>query len=141
MREFISALAILWAAVFYWLGGQALPYFNRGFKWLRRFVLPLGLAIFLITLGAPWWKSLLSCAGLCAALHIGYGTSLFRYLLAGCVIALPSAILGLHWTIILPPIFHTLFGYLSLKDNRFGWNAVAILMGTAIGITYITTIN
>ena len=142
MSEFLAALAVLWCALTYWLGGQELPFVNRGYKWLRRFVLPGGLVIFTLALGAPWWKALLACAGLCGALHLGYQNKVWKYAMTGALMGLPSLILGLWWTAALPALFHTVFGIVSLKDNRFRWGAyVGVLVGASIGIAYTTVLS
>jgi len=136
MQEFISALIVLWCAATYWLGGQEIPWTGRGYKWIRRFVLPVGLFIGLLFLGAVWWKAGLACGLLCGALHPGYQAKLWKYALTGVAMGAPSLIFGLHWTAALPMIFHTVFGFISLKQNPFSWSFVAILVGVSIGISY-----
>lgn len=140
-HEFIAALTVLWCAVTYWLGGQEIPGLNRGFKWIRRYLLPAGLWMGLLLLGAIWWRGLLACVGLSMALHLGYGSSVVRYFLSGVAMALPSLIIGFHWTVVLPITYHTIYGMISLKDNKFRWAYVGLLMGVGLGIAYTTAIN
>ena len=136
MTEIVQVLAVVWCGITYWLGGQQLPYFNRGFKAIRRFILPIGLFVFLLILGSVWWKSAIACVLLSGALHMGYGTSLLRYAVAGLLMALPSLILGWHLVILLPILSHTLFGYWSLRDNNFRWALVGLLQGISVGLAY-----
>jgi len=136
MSEFIISCAVIFCGVSYWLGGQEIPWTKRGYKWLRRFLLPIGLFIFLIVLGAIWWKALIACVGLSAALHLGYQSSLIKYALCGLAYGLPALIFGFQWTIFLPAAFHTLFGSISLRDNNFKWSYIAILEGISIGVCY-----
>jgi len=129
-------IPIIWCSLTYWLGGQTLPYFNRGFKWLRRYLLPIGLCTFLITQGSSPIHSIIACVGLSISFHIGYGDKLAMYALSGLMMGLPSVALGNTWFALLPCLFHTVFGYLSLKFNSFNWAYVALLVGASIGITY-----
>jgi len=140
MQEFIAASAVLWCSVTYWLGGQEIPIAKRGFKWIRRFVMPAGLAVFLMVLGAVWWKALLACALLSAATHIGYQSKLWKYTFSAVCMAAPSLILGFHWTVVLPITYHTAYGAISLHDNKFRWAYVGLLMGTGIGIAYVSAL-
>lgn len=139
--EWKAAWTVLWCTVTYWLGGQEFPMFGRGFKWIRRFLLPVGLFVGLVMLGAAWPKAALACAGLSMALHLGYGSNVARYALAGLAMGLPSLLLGWHWTAVLPMAFHVGYGWISLKDDKFRWAYVGLLMGVGIGIAYTCAVN
>lgn len=158
MSEFLSALTLFWCSITYWMGGQGFP--KRGLswlkseswasdntegrKWIRRFLLPIGLCIFLVALGAVWWKAALACSLLCAALHLGYGSEWQMFASTGFLMGLPAEILcwpQLNWMILLPCAFHTGYGLLSLKFNRFQWAWVAQLMGFAIAIAYLSSVK
>jgi hypothetical protein len=144
MTEFISAIGVLWCSITYWAGGQELPFFNRGFKWIRRYAMPLGLCAVLIWLGAIWWKAVLACLGLSAATHIGYQDKWYKFTLTGLAMGAPAFILSFpdfNWLVGLPCSYHTAYGLISLKNNRFQWAWVALLMGTGIGIAYISSIK
>ena len=136
--EFIACSTVLWCVATYWLGGQELPLVNRGFKWIRRYLLPIGVFLGFLALKILYWKVVVACIFLGAALHLGYQNKVWKYALIGFCVAIPRLILGFHWTFFLPVIFHTLFGYLSLRDNKFRWGYVALLMGSAIGICYLS---
>jgi len=142
MNEFITGLTVVLCGLFYWLGGQEVPWTRRGYKWIRRFVLPVVLCVALIYLGAAWHKALAACSGLCVALHVGYQTHLWKYAITGAFMGACALIVSpqidLRWLItLLPAVFHTGFGLLSLKDNKFGWAIVAVLMGVSIGTVYL----
>jgi len=141
MQEFVSALTVLWCSITYWLGGQEIPGLDRGYKWIRRFGLPAGLCLGLIILGATWWKVLIACVLLSAALHVGYQAKVWKYTFSAALMAAPSLILGFHWTIVLPITYHTAYGVISLRDNKFRWAYVGLLMGVGIGIAYTCAIN
>lgn len=135
--EFAQALTVLWCAATYWLGGQELPILNRGYKQIRRYVMPVGLMLALWYMGADRDKACLACIGLSVACHVGYQANLLKYALTGVLMALPSLVLGPSWALWLPMLSHAGFGYASLKDNRFKWAFVAIIQGASIGLCYI----
>lgn len=142
MSEFNKCLIVLWCAIHYWLGGQELPFFGRGFKMARRYIMPLGLWIMLLAFtpksgGNPVvLKASLACLALSLATHLGYKASLLRYAVVGLALGVGSLIIKPYWTFLLPCVFHTALGYASLRDNRFQWGYVAILTGASIGIAY-----
>lgn len=140
-NEFISALIIIWCSVNYWLGGQEIPWTHKGYKAIRRFFMPAGLCLGLTILGAEYWRAIAACSLLCAATHIGYQNKWWKFALTAIAMALPSLILGFRWTIILPVLHHTIYGFISLRDNRFRWGYVGLLMGIAIGICYICALG
>lgn len=141
--EFAKALTVLFCAASYWLGGQELPVLHRGYKWIRRYLMPAGLCAGLILMGATGWKAVASCALLSIATHVGYGTSIPMLSITGLLMGLPAAILSfplLNWMVGLPFIFHTAFGIVSVQFNRFVWAYVGLLMGLGIGIAYVTSL-
>lgn len=155
MDEFLSALAVLWCSVTYWLGGQEIPWTKRGYKWIRRYVMPIGLCIFLIVLHAIWWKAVLACTGLSGATHLGYGVkdsnakfaklkAVFAYAYTGLLMGGFAWILCYphwNWMIGFPFTYHTAYGAISLKWDRFRWAFVGELVGIGIGIAYITSLS
>lgn len=142
-KEFIGASTILWCIVTYWAGGQQLPVLGKGFKWIRRFGLPIGLFIGLAWLRPDiWYLALLACTLLCGALHLGYNTNLWLLPVTGLAMGAPALVLGGFgaWEIgvaCLPMLVHTIAGLLSRTSNRFGWSWVALAMGWAIGVAYV----
>lgn len=140
MTEFESAITVIWCGVTYWLGGQELPWFKRGFKWIRRFVMPLGLCFSLITFGGILPRTaILACSLFSATAHPGYQNKLWKYALTGLLMGLPALLIDVNVLCLLPMAFHTIYGLLSLKMNKFRWSFVGILMGIAIGIAYVSS--
>lgn len=147
MLEFTAACIVLWCTVTYWLGGQELPIFDRGYKWIRRFVLPAGLLVGLCLLASMQGTLLITfpyaafaCAALTGVFHLGYRNHLWKYALTGALMGAPSLLLGVHWTCVLPLACHVGLGYASLKDNRFMWCMVALALGMSIGIAYVVPV-
>lgn len=142
--EFTEALAVLWCCVTYWLGGQTLPVFNRGFKSIRRYVMPIGLCIFLVVLGVMVEKVILACLFLSLATHLGYQNKVWKYAACGLALGVPTLFISyptFNWMMLIPMIFHTLYGWVSLRFNVFRWAFVAEIMGIGIGIAYVTSIT
>ena len=164
MSEVITAAGFLFCALTYWLGGQGFPKWGldwlkkeswegdntAGQKWIRRFVMPTGLALILLALGAPFLVFskafpfvggvLPACVMLSVGAHLGYGADVFRYFLAGAVMGVGPLFIGIHWTAALPAVFHAGWGAASLRDNKFGWAIVALLTGASIGIAYVVAV-
>jgi hypothetical protein len=144
MKEFVGGLTILWVSATYWLGGQEIPGLKRGYKWIRRFLMPAGLACGLVLISginASIWKPILASALLCLATHIGYQSNPWKFILAGLCFGVPSLILGFQWTFLLPCAFHGTLGMVSLRDNKFGWSFVALMTGASIGIAYVYAVQ
>lgn len=142
MTEFLKAITVIFCITTYWLGGQTVAFFDRGFKFIRRYIMPAGLCLFLIALGAVWWKAVLACGLLCAATHIGYQSRVWKYAMTGFLMGAPALILSyprFNWMAFFPMTYHTAYGYISLKFNRFSWAFVAIAMGMGIGFAYVTS--
>jgi len=142
MREFIAASGVLWCIITYWLGGQEIPFINQGFKWIRRFAMPIGMFFILWYLGSPVILGAIACALLCLGTHLGYRNKVWLYALTGLAMGLPALLLS-QFTLtsllisLIPCLVHTGLGYLSLRLNKFSWSFVALAMGWAIGVTYV----
>jgi hypothetical protein len=141
-REFVAALTVFWCIFCYWLGGQEIPGLKRGFKWIRRFCLPIGLFVALLALGSTWYLAALACGLLCGALHLGYNTNLWLLPLTGLAMGAPALLLGtftLNQLImaLLPATGHAALGLVSRLDNKFAWAFVALAMGYTIGVAYV----
>ena len=117
------------------MGGQEIPGLFRGFKAVRRYVMPVGMFGLLYN-EAPLLGLLLALLSLSAATHIGYQNKVWKFALTGALFSLPSLLMGFSVGVFLPPLFHTLFGSLSLRYNGFKWAFVGILTGISIGICY-----
>ena len=135
-----------------------MPIIERGEKWIRRFLMPAILSVFLIVLGASWQRAVIACALLSAATTLPYGDGLankisvkynrvariFLYAISGLAMGFPALIVSyprFNWLVLLPSIYHTVYGAISLYYNRFSWAFVATLMGMGIGIAYVTSVR
>jgi len=139
--EFWKAVLVLWCAVMYWLGGQEIPWTKRGYKFFRRFAMPIGLALGLIfLLGGPWYRVIPACVLLGAGCHLGYGTEIWKLPLTAA--AMVSGVLVLYlpvippWWVGIPITYHTAYGIMSRRYPKFVWAYVAVLMGVGLGIAY-----
>ena len=140
MNEFVSSLTVLWCTVTYWLGGQQIPWTGKGYLWIRRVLMPIGLCAGLIFLGVVPYKASIACILLSAATHLGYQDKIWKFFATAACMSAPSVIIGYHWTVFLPIFVQPFFGWISLKDPRFKWAYVALLMGASLGIAYVAAI-
>lgn len=99
--------------------------------------MPLGLLVGLYLLKPILLPELIACLLLSAALHVGYGSKLYKMFLSGLLMGLPVLILSMNWICLFPAISHGGLGALSLKDNKFVWAIVAVIQGMVIGIVYV----
>ena len=135
--EFAKSLTVIWCIITYWLGGQTIPKTGKGYIWIRRYVMPIGLYLALLYMQMPAKESLIACVLLAAATHVGYGGSVVRFAISGALMGVPSMIIGTTIEVaLLPMLIQTVFGFISLKNNKFDWAYVAILVGASIGIAY-----
>lgn len=142
MTELYQSLAVIWCSVTYWLGGFEIPWTKRGYKVIRRYIMPAGLCVFLILLGALWWKAFFSCVLLSGATHVGYQNKWWKFALVGFLFSVPALILSwptFNWMAFFPFTYHLAYGIISLRFNRFSWSFVALLTGTGIGLAYVTS--
>ena len=121
---------------------------GTGYKWIRRYILPLTLALAALSLGAIWWKVIIVTCCLSGALHLGYGDSLphaFRWVLRALIISayfapflLYSLLLGgimtLTGTILLTFMFWT-----SIK-GWLTWKLWELTTGFMIGLALIMAV-
>lgn len=132
------------SAVLFALGGS-------GFKEFRRLGIPALMLVAALSVGAEWWKALVSAAGLALVLTKGYGDDLRSqigawyypalYVLAALygTAALP---LSSDWkALILCPLIPSLiFGTLTLGSQRFDfpkWKIVEMAAGAATGFSFV----
>jgi hypothetical protein len=146
MSELLMIIIMSVSGALFALGGTEIPYFKTGFKWLRRFVLPLFLALGCVLSGVSWWQASIYAVLLCVALIQGYGekASYFKKFIIFCAYSGCSAVIGLSWWLLITPIVLTL---LFLGSNwkhlasTFFWKGIEFLMGTLIAISLIAAIN
>lgn len=139
MKEWIMIVCMTSGGTLFSIGGT-------GYKWARRFILPVLLALIGAISGVLWWKCLILCLGLIGALHLGYGQKVpyWGKFLVGCAFVAPTLVLGLTvWQIITPVAWIGMF-WLSNQiwsSSQFKWKVVEFLTGTLIGVIIATLIG
>ena len=109
---------------------------GTGFKWARRYVLPMVVLVALWLSGAVWWKFVGVGACLCGAMHLGYGDSTPWWLktLVICSYFASTLWLGFSWTqIICPAILMGLF--VVSQKGKLTWKLWELAAGFMIGFT------
>lgn len=129
--EWIITLLPSVSAVLFGIGGG-------GFKWARRFVMPVVLCAGALLLGIVWWRCLIALLLTCGAATLGYGESHPLWRKALTILALGLCLLPLAnganalLTLLIPAVFGA--GYwLSRKYNWFTWRLVELSCGFAMG--------
>ena len=132
-KELLAIFAMASGGLLFSLGGYK-------WKWARRFVLPVALALCAFFGGNDWWRCLGMMLGMIAAFHLGYGEGkgwLWRAFVGVCFVA-PTLFLGFtFWQIITPVLWLAMFW---LSNNKvfsflFKWKVVEFSTGVLIGIT------
>ena len=147
MTETIYILMMTAGVLLFALGGTELPGVGRGFKWIRRFLLPavnIGLIFWLGEFAA--WRIIASQIILCGALILGYGeTKPYWYkFLVGIAYVLPSLFFGVTWWLAITPVTWILLFVASNRKGvaiQFPWKIVEGAIGFCIQVTLIAAIN
>ena len=137
--EYLMIIAMGGGGILGALGGT-------GFKYLRRFVLPVLLGTVAILAGCIWWKALLMTLGFVGAFSLPYGerTPYWLKFIVGCAFVLPTAILGFSaWQIITPIAFIAMFALSNWKPTAkiFFWKVVEFIVFALVGITVASFIK
>lgn len=127
MSEWIITGLVSLSGILFAIGGT-------GFKWARRFVLPIVLVAGGILLGITWWRCLIALPLMIGALCLGYGENhplwakvLTILSLGLCLLPLANGANALL-TLLIPLVFGT--GYwLSRKYNWWNWKLVELSVG------------
>lgn len=141
-NEWHMILAVLWSTGLFAAGGTALN--GKGYKFLRRFILPAGLGA-LALLYAPWWACLGYAVTLSAILHPGYGSKASWLYRAFIFAGYGASALWFGWSgwVVATPILCLAAFWLSNKkqsEGMFFWKAVELLFGFLIAVTFINAI-
>jgi hypothetical protein len=136
-------LAFQWSAGLFAAGGTDLN--GKGHKWLRRFVMPIGLGCASL-ISSSWYQALAYAVLLSAVLHIGYGDrcSWTRRIAIFIGYGAVSLVFGWsYWVVITPVLLSLLFLASNWKPlaNTVFWKSVELLMGALISISFIGAIN
>ena len=133
--EWVITLLPPVSAILFGIGGG-------GFKWARRFVMPVVLCAGALLLGIVWWRCLISLLLIVGASCLGYGENHPLWRKALTILALGSCLIPLAnganalLTILIPVVFGT--GYwLSRKYNWFTWRLVELSCGGVMGAVVI----
>lgn len=127
--------ALLWP-----LGGTEIPYFNRGFKLLRREVLPISWALLAYSAGLETWR----CVGLAVTFDImfrlpyGDRTPLFLRPAVFFIMPVASVWIGFTgWQIISAIVCPLMWVLSNWKPTAslFNWVTACIVIGLVLGIT------
>ncbi len=120
------------------LSGSCFAIGGTGFKWVRRYILPILLGVCCFFAKIALWKIGCFVVSLSVILHLGYGERT-PYLLKAAIFSgygLACAWLGFSWFIIISPLLIIALFYLSnnkLTSSIFVWKICEFLMGTYIG--------
>ena len=143
MNEWLMIVAVLWSVGLFAAGGTDLN--GRGHKWLRRFLMPIGLGA-LALIYAPWWACLGYTLTLCVFLHMGYGSRagwLYRaFIFTGYGVS--ALWFGWTWWAVATPVLCSLAFLLSnmkKSEGMFAWKIVEMLFAFLIAVTFINSLS
>jgi len=146
MTELLMIAVIGSGAILFPLGGTEIPYFGRGFKWIRREALPIAWGICLYLAVPCVWKALCFVILQDIAFRMPYGekTPYIVKLAVFCGYSVPSLLYGLTvWQAITPIVLLALFALsnkrMTAKD--FPWKVVEAFMGFLVGISVAIIIS
>ena len=136
---YIIACAVL-GALLWPLGGTGIPFFKRGFKWLRREVLPASWGLLAYSAGFDWWKCLAMAVCFDVAFRLPYGdrTSVWLKLIVFMSLPLASLWLGLNiWQVITGVLCFLMWALSNWKPTAkiMDWVTACTIMGLFLGIT------
>ena len=134
MSEYMMIVVMAVCGILFAIGGT-------GYKWARRFVLPLFLLAF-----AHTWMGLGMAISLIVALSLPYGskTPYWVKALTFSTYGLSFLWIGWSWWIVITPVLClSIFALSNWKPlaNDFFWKACEFLYGVFIGITFIACLR
>ncbi len=143
MNEWSMILSVTFSIATFAGGGTDLN--GRGYKWIRRFLMPLGLGS-LALLYAPWWACLGYTVTLSAFLHMGYGSRAGWLYRAFIFTGYGCSALWFGWTgwVVVTPILCLAAFWLSnykKTEDMFAWKIVEMLFAFLIAATYINALS
>lgn len=140
MSELWMTAVLGFSGVAFAIGGM------KGGRVLRRYLLPLGLALSLLLNSFPVWKVACYALALSFALHLGYGdrASWWKKALVFALYALPSLVFGLTLWQVASPLIMLLIMFLSQTKtfaNDFKWKLCEFNIGVLIACTLLGAIK
>lgn len=143
MSEWIMILAVIWCVGLFAAGGTDLN--GKGYKWLRRFILPAGLSGIAL-LFSTWWACLAYTVTLSAFLHLGYGSrcSWLKRALIFIGYGFSALWFGWTWWAVATPILLLVAFWLSNfkpSEKTMFWKAWEMLAGFLIAVTFINAVG
>jgi hypothetical protein len=139
MSEILQMITMSTSGFLFCLGGYK-------WKWARRYVLPLLLALGCVLSHVSWWQSSLYAILLCASLCAGYGerTPYWMKFLIFCAYSGVSLCIGFSWWCTITPVMLLCMFYASnwkpMASTVF-WKSWEFMAGTLIGISLIAAVN
>ena len=128
------------------IGGVGFAVGGTGFKWVRRYLMPLLLGGIALISGIIWWKCLAMAVSMIVALSLPYGDRTPYWLKFIVFMTYPASTLwlGLSWW--QPITALVCFGVFCLSnwkptENTFVWKICEFIMGSSIGITVASLIS
>ena len=135
---YIVICAVLGAGLFA-LGGTDIPYFKRGFKFLRRELLPISWGLLAYSAGLEWWRCLGLVVCFDALFRLPYGdrTPVWGKFIVFMAMPLASLWLGFNaWQVIAGIASFIMWASSNWKPTErvFSWVTACIIIGLVLGI-------
>jgi hypothetical protein len=144
MNEWLMIITNVWGVCLFAAGGTDIPGIG-GQKWIRRFLLPIGLMA-LACFFTEWWRAVGYGLTLCAFLHLGYGERaawIYRgFIFFGYGAA--SLWFGWTWWVAITPIVACGLFYASntkATSRYFPWKIVEMALGFLITSSYLSSLS
>lgn len=140
MSELWMTAVLGFSGVAFAIGGM------HGGRVLRRYLLPLGLALALLLNAFPLWRVATYAVALSFALHLGYGdkASWWKKALVFALYAIPSLVFGLTIWQVFSPVIMLLIMFISQTKtfaDDFKWKLVEFNIGVLIACTLLGAIK
>jgi len=135
---YIILCAVLGAGLFS-LGGTDIPYFKRGFKFLRREILPISWGLIALSSGIEWWRCLGMAICFDALFRMPYGdrTPVCGKFLVFMAMPLASLWIGFNeWQVVAGVTCFMMWVLSNWKYTAkvFNWVTSCIIIGLVIGL-------
>jgi len=137
--EIAIIIATIFGCALFALGGTEIPVLGRGYKWLRRELLPLVWGILAFTAGFEVWRCVAMAVSFDGVFRLPYGDRTPKWLKFVVFMAypLPSLFLGLNVWQAGAGFVCFMFWALSnwkVTEKAFDWVVSCLLMGAVLGV-------